>query len=198
MSAKLHEVPEDQTTASSTEAQWYVLKGKERFGPYGYTDVIRMLQEKTTFEFDFVWRKGMDGWQRIAELPDFAAEKISALFTDSKENDKIFFRRHYPRGKCDTSIVIHDNSRVWKGKALEMSEGGAGVSIENAMLLPGQNVYVHFKGSGKAQPFNVLCEVVSKQYLENIQHPAAAVMYGVKFINIQKQDREAIRTNVAA
>ena len=34
-----------------TQAQWYVLKGKNRFGPFMYVDVIRMLQEKSVFEF---------------------------------------------------------------------------------------------------------------------------------------------------
>jgi PilZ domain/GYF domain 2 len=200
MSVNLHEVNIDKTTLSSNfeGAEWYVLKGKERFGPYGYTDVIHMLQDKSVFEFDFAWCKGMESWKRIAELSIFSQSKISELFGKTGTDEKVFFRRHYVRGKCNNAVVIHDNSKIWKGKAVEMSEGGAGVIIENALLMPGQNIYIHFKGAGTAKPFNVLCEIVSKEFKDNIQHPATAVKYGVKFINIQKQDREAIRTNIAA
>ncbi len=185
-------------TADFTLSQWYVLKGKNRFGPFMYVDIIRMLQEKSVFEFDFVWCQGLEAWKRIAEVEVFGADKIRHLLGHTKTNDTVFFRRHHPRNKYECEIIVHDNSRVWRGKAIELSEGGAGVIIENAMILPGQNVYLHFKPGQITKPFNVLSEVVSKRYVKGIRDNETPVVYGIKFINIQKTDREAIRTNIAA
>ena len=39
--------------------EWFVLKGKDRFGPFSYREIIRMLQEKQVFEFDYVWKAPM-------------------------------------------------------------------------------------------------------------------------------------------
>lgn len=193
------QMPTPVATASDlSQAQWYVLKGKNRFGPFMFVDLIRMLQEKSVFEFDFVWCQGLEAWKRVAEVPVFAVDKIRHLFDTSKASEGIFFRRHYPRNNYDCEIIVHDNSRVWKGKAIELSEGGAGVVIENAMIVPGQNIYVHFKPGIITKPFNVLSEVVSKRFMKGIRMVDAPVIYGIKFINIQKQDREAIRANIAA
>jgi hypothetical protein len=181
-----------------TQAQWYVLKGKNRFGPFMYVDMIRMLQEKSVFEFDFVWCQGLEAWKRIAEIPAFYADKIRTLFEGTKANDTVFFRRHHPRNNYECELIIHDNNRVWKGKAIELSEGGAGVIIENAMILPGQNIYLHFKPGLITKPFNVLSEVVSKRYVKGVRDHETPIVYGIKFINIQKTDREAIRANIAA
>src|ERR1700677_3487525 len=66
-----------------TQAQWYVLKGKNRFGPFMYVEIIRMLQEKSVFEFDFVWCQGLEAWKRIAEVEVFGSEKIRHLLDHS-------------------------------------------------------------------------------------------------------------------
>ena len=177
-----------------TLAQWYVLKGKNRFGPFVYVDLVRMLQEKSVFEYDYVWAQGLEGWKRIAEINVFSADHIKGLFgTDEDKENKLFHRRNFPRAKYETTIIVHDNNSVWKGKTVELSEGGAGVVIDNAMILPGQNIYLHFKPGPLSKPFNVLSEVVSKRYMKGIRDKDAPVVYGIKFININKQDREAIR-----
>jgi hypothetical protein len=175
-----------------TTSQWYVLKGKNRFGPLMYLDLVRMLQEKSVFEFDYVWAQGLDKWKRIAELECFSCDHIRALFGQDGV-DSVFYRRSHPRARYETSLICHDNSSVWKGHTIEISEGGAGVIIQNAMLLPGQSVYMHFRPGALSKSFNVLSEIVSKRFMKGIREPEAPVLYGIKFVNIQKQDREAIR-----
>lgn len=177
-----------------TNGQWYVLKGKNRFGPFVYLDLVRMLQEKSVFEYDYVWVQGLEGWKRIAEINLFSADHIRGLFgSDDQTENKLFHRRNHPRSKYEATIIVHDNNSVWKGKTVELSEGGAGVIIENAMILPGQNVYLHFRPGPLSKPFNVLSEVVSKRYIGGLKDKDAPVVYGIKFININKQDRESIR-----
>jgi len=174
--------------------EWYVLKGKNRYGPFPYLDLLRMLQEKAVFEFDYVWHQGLETWKRIAEVPKFTAEAIrEAMNAQEVLEAQVFFRRCHERAEYECPVIIHDNQRVWKGKSLQISEGGAGVLMENAMMLPGQNVYLHFKPSPHSKAFNVLCEIVSKRYVKGVKNKDAPLLYGIKFINIHKQDREAIK-----
>jgi hypothetical protein len=169
---------------------WYILRGEERQGPFEFTDVVRLLQEKIIFEYDFVWRNGMENWIRIAEVQDFSPDAIRSVLKADKD---IFVRRKHARLMYECPLVAHDNKSFWPGYTLEISEGGAGVVIENAMLLPSQNIYLHFKPGSHTKPFNVLCEVVSKKYIQNVKDRLDPMVYGVKFINIPKQEKDLIK-----
>ena len=185
----------EETHPEASETQWYVLKGKNRYGPFIFLDVVRMLQEKSVFEFDYVWRDGLDNWKRLAEVSEFEASKIRALISEHNPRAPLVFHsRRHKRFKYECPLVAHDNAQVWMGKTVELSEGGAGIQMENALILPGQNVYIHFKPGPTSKPFNVLCEVVSKKYEKGISNKSALVVYGVKFINIHKQDSDEIKT----
>lgn len=182
--------PGDASKARShlESIEWYVLKGENKFGPFTYTDIVRMLQQKTLFEFDYVWHQGQVTWARIAEIDDFKPTRIKryrdAMRMDVKE---IFFRRRHNRIPYGSSIIIHDNKRVWKGIGIEISPGGAGIVMENAMILPGQNLFLHFQPAVDVPPFNAICEVVSKRYNKGVSHVSSPITYGVKFIRIGKQ-----------
>ncbi len=179
----------------STEMDWFILKGESRQGPFGFTDVIKMLQQKVLFEYDYVWRQGMESWTRVAQLPDFSPDRIRAVMkTKEAKSEEVFFRRKFARLKYNCSIVAHDNKNFWSGHTTELGEGGAGIVIENAMIMPGQSVYLHFKPGESTKSFNVLCEVVSKKYLKNIKDRNAPMVYGVKFINIPKSEKDIIKS----
>ncbi|MDZ4677541.1 MAG: GYF domain-containing protein [Oligoflexia bacterium] len=176
--------------------EWFVLKGKDRHGPYLYSGMIKMLQQKILFEFDYIWHQGMASWMRIAEVADFQPEHIRTIIKSMSviEASEIFFRRKHTRSPYECPVIIHDNSRVWKGHSIEVSDGGAGIIMENAMVLPGQNVYLHFKPGPHSKSFNVLCEVVSKRYVKGIKDKNTPLVYGIKFINIQKLHKEELKT----
>lgn len=163
--------------------EWFVLKGENRYGPFALTELIKMLQEKSLFEYEYIWRSGMSNWQRVAEVDEFKPEKIREL-KEVKDMSEVFFRRRHARAKYDGSIIVHDNKRVWKGRGIEISAGGAGLVIENSMLIPGQVLYLHFKPGDGVPPFNAVCEVVSKRFLKGIKHQEQAIHYGVKFTTI--------------
>src|SRR5690606_4287465 len=79
-------------------AEWFVLKGENKYGPFSYPELINMLQQKLIFEFDFVWHSEMSNWQRVAELPSFKSEKVRALKeTSMPEISDVFFRRRHRR-----------------------------------------------------------------------------------------------------
>lgn len=175
----------------NNEKQWFVLKGENKYGPFGYTELLKMLQEKSLYEYDFVWRTELSAWKRIADLEDFKPEKIKSLSTSvSAEVKDAFFRRRYARASYNASLIVHNSKSVWKGRGLEISSGGAGIVIDNRDLEPGQTLFLHFKAGDGVPPFNAICSIVSKQHVEGPEKP---VRYGVKFTSISHQVQQAIK-----
>ncbi len=180
---------------SGPDSLWFLLKNGEKTGPFTYPDVLKMLQQKHVFEYEHGWKQGMETWLRLAEIPEFSAEHIRHL-QKSKEAKKedIFVKRKVDRMPYKCEIVAHNNKTFWSGYVTELSEGGAGAVIQNAMLMPGQNVYVHFRPGDRTQSFNVLCEVVSKKFVKNLKDRNAPLIYAIKFVNIPKHEKDLIKT----
>ena len=175
----------------SESSEWYVLKGENKFGPFSYTEVVKMLQQKLVFEFDFAWKPSMENWSRIAELNDFQYENVKSLKEkDMPDLEEVFFRRRHRRANYGGTIIVHDNKKVWKGQGVEISGGGAGIIMENAMIVPGQELFLHFKPGDGVPPFNARCEVVSKKYIDGVKEKDAPIRYGIKFIELNQETQE--------
>lgn len=174
------------------EKEWFVLKAENRYGPFSYVELIRMLQEKNLFEYDYIWNPSMTAWSRVAELEDFKPEKIRTLKDSGHpEVQEVFFRRRHARAAYGASLIIHNNKKVWKGEAIEISAGGAGLKIENSDLQPGQTLFLHFKPGDGVPPFNAICTIVSKQMPRGNGGPHP--QYGVKFTSINRTVQAAIK-----
>ena len=59
--------------------------------------------------------------------------------------------------------------------------------IENATLVPGQVVLLHFSSGDGLPAFNALCEVVSKKFQSDVNSTSAPINYGLRFIKIDTQ-----------
>lgn len=185
----------DTTTALPP---WYILKNENKFGPYAYLDLVRMLQTKQLMEYDFIFQDGMDGWKTVAEISDFSEEKIRSLKDSGHlEIAEVFFRRRYLRTQYGASILIHDNKKVWKGQSLEISPGGAGFYVDgdDVSAKVGQNLFLHFKAGDGVPPFNAVCMVVNRT-VKMGTHPGegAKTKFGVKFTNVSQNVQMAIKT----
>jgi hypothetical protein len=181
-----------------TLQEWYILKWDNKYGPFSYVEVVKMLQGKSVFEFDYIWRAGEENWKRIAEVEHFSIHTISELFKQ-KEDPAIkdsFFRRRHERKNFNGSIIVHDNDRVWKGDAIEISEGGAGIVMHNALIKPGEKIFLHVKPGDSVPPFNAICEVVSKKFSKGVNSREEPVKYGVRFLKIQSQHLESIKAYI--
>ena len=180
------------------EKEWYVLREGNNFGPYSVLEVIQMLQEKSLFEYDYVWNQDLPAWRRIAELAEFKAETIKNLKeSDDHSVSEIFFRRRHARASYGCSLILHDNKNIFKGKSIEISAGGAGIVIASQALQPGQTVFLHFQTGEGVPPFNALCLVVSKQFVKNSPgrpNELMSVKYGVHFTSISQNIRESIKS----
>lgn len=171
----------------TNQQEWYILKWDNKYGPFSLLEVVGMLQSKSLFEFDYIWKVGQESWMRIADKEEFHPSQILNLYGKKDKNtdlENVFFRRRHERKSFNGSIIIHDNQKVWKGDAIEISEGGAGIIIYNSMINPGEKIYLHFKPGDQVPPFNAICEVISKKYSKDIEGRDSPVKYGVKFLKI--------------
>lgn len=188
-------LPPELEELSLHQKEWFVLRDGNNHGPFCRLEIIQMLQEKTLFEYDSIWKNKMQTWKPLAEVPEFSVEAIREL-AESKEEKvtEIFFRRRHPRAAYGASLIVHNSKMVFKGHAFEISAGGAGILIDNNALHPGQSLFLHFQPGDGVPPFNAVCQIVSKQYVTTTatrdEHP---IKYGVKFTNLSQSVRESIK-----
>jgi len=176
---------------SSPPTEWFVLKGDSRLGPFSYTDVVKMLQEKTVYSYDFVWNEGWDNWKRISETSPFKEDSVRSLYT-AGESKSVFTKREFNRQKFDGRVMIHDNLMLWSGRGTEISRGGVGITLKNAMMTPGQNVFVHFTGTQDWPAFNATCEVMNKKMSES----RLGFEYGLKFLTLSQEAQDSFYKKV--
>ncbi|MEK2646490.1 GYF domain-containing protein [Bdellovibrio sp. BCCA] len=178
------------------DKEWFILKEGNNYGPFCQLELIQMLQEKTLFEYDYIWHAKLPAWKRVAEVEEFSSDKIRGM-KDSKDVDvaEIFFRRRHARASYGASLIVHNNKTVFRGQALEISAGGAGVLIDTPNLQPGQSLFLHFQPGDGVPPFNAVCQIVSKQFVKDASNATTAepVKYGVKFTTLSQSARESIK-----
>ncbi|MBC7464594.1 MAG: DUF4339 domain-containing protein [Bdellovibrio sp.] len=163
---------------------WYILKQNNNYGPFSQGEMVQMLQSKTLFEFDFIWKKGLESWKRLADVPEFTADSMKELYqTFNKDpNSEIFFRRRHARVGFQSSLIIHDKKRVFKAHSLEISAGGAGLVIENVDFKLDSELHLHFCPSEGVPAFNTACKIVSR----------SGNKYGVQFSNVTTMIKDTI------
>jgi len=182
--------PVTATSSSQEGADWYVQKGQHRYGPFTYLQVLKGLQDKTIYEFDMI-SKDTENWCRIAELQEFSADAVRALQETAEPS--VFATRRFPRVEFDVEVIVHDNSKVWMGRAFEASAGGTGLVIENATLVPGQTLLLHFAGREDLPAFNALCEIVGKKFSKEIRSENSPVQYAVRFVKLDSKVEKAVQ-----
>lgn len=177
----------------ATSNEWHVLKGETQHGPYTYEDMIKMLQSKAIFEFDYVWSPHMDHWSPLAELPEFSSDRILRLVEKSVDSDS-FEKRKTERIICNIETYVHDNKKMWVGKAINLSEGGALVQIDNPLLLPGDNIVIHFKKShDKTSCFNARAVILTKRFSKQKIVHDTSLQYAVKFTEVNNFGMKQIK-----
>lgn len=178
--------------SSFKEKEWYVLKEGKNYGPFSQTDLIHMLQTKTLFEYDYVWNQKFNSWKTVSEVPEFSSEHIKALKESGQPDiNEVFFRRRHARAKYGCSLIIHNNKTVFKGRTIEISQGGAGIIADNVDFVPGQTLYLHFKPGDNVPAFNSICLIVSKKTEKT--RDGVQYKYGVKFTSVPQNVKEKIR-----
>lgn len=166
---------------------WYILKQENNYGPFSQLEMIQMLQSRTLFEFDFIWRHGLDSWKRLAEVSEYSPDRIKEIFETMKSqpsttDKEIFFRRKHARAQYGSSLLLHDRKKLYKGESFEISAGGAGFIAHDVEFDIEKQLYLHFKPSDQVPAFNAICKVVNK----------VGDKYGVQFIHVSAAAKEKI------
>lgn len=176
----------------STPNEWHVLKGETQYGPYSYEEMLSMLQNKTLYGFDFVWSPHLDGWTTLSDLAEFSADRISRIVEKSDDPD-VFHRRTHERVHCKLPVYIHNNVKFWTGTVESLSSGGALILMENPLLLPGDQITIHFKSlQPDGKPFNAKGEIITKRLTkQRIEHDSQ-LYYAIKFDVVQPSGEKDI------
>lgn len=171
------------------ETEWFVLREENQFGPYTYFDLVKLLQNHKVSEYDYVWNCNMDSWKKVSELIEFSEDRLKQLAKDPKnELSEVFFRRRFARKPLGASLIVHNQKSVWKGLVLEISQGGAGLVLDEKDLAPNAPLFLHFKPHDHIPPFNAVCTVVSKRLNAEKKY-----IYGVKFTHVSQLVQKAIK-----
>lgn len=168
-------------SSSPHDVEWFIMKGQSQFGPFTPADLLRLMQEKTLFEFDFVWNSSMKDWKRLAEIAEFSKESIQTHLKNPKTKES-FFKRQHPRTPFQGKVIVHDQDSFWLAEGKEISDGGMGLFIKNALIVPGQVLTFHVKSQGERPAFNIKGEIVSKQYVGGARSRSERIEYGVRFL----------------
>jgi hypothetical protein len=136
----------------------------------------------------------MEQWKRIAEIPDFTENNIKRLFDEGgKLKKEIFEQRQFKRHKFNGRVIIHDNMSLWGGEGIEISKGGVGVTMKNSMIVPGQQLTVHFSQHEGIPAFNAVCEVISKKFVND----NTPIEYGLRFVSLTQEVQDQFYKKVA-
>lgn len=180
---------------SMSDKDWFMLREGKNHGPFCQLEIIQMLQEKSLFEYDFLYHAKLNSWRCIAEIEDFSNENIRKV-KESGDSDvsEVFFRRRHARASYTASLIVHNNMKVFRGQALEIGAGGAGVLINSQDLQLGQSLFLHFQPGEGVPPFNAVCQIISKQFVRETSSAEEPVKYGVKFTTLSQSVRDSIKT----
>lgn len=176
--------------------EWYILKGETKYGPFTYTEMIQMMQQKLFFNFDYVWAPHLEQWTTAMDLPDFSTDRLTRLIEKSPEAEKMFNRRRYRRVLLHVDILAHNNLNLWSGRIENLSEGGALAFIGTPLLLPGDIIACHLRGRSKHpdRAFNCTVEIIAKRLTkQRIEHDTG-IYYAVRFVHIEEENLNQVRT----
>ncbi|NUN05733.1 MAG: PilZ domain-containing protein [Bdellovibrio sp.] len=174
--------------AASNTAQWYILRGDMKYGPYEYKALISMIQNGELYDYNYVWASHIDNWTLVGDLQEFSKDRLCRLIETKDHLSGAFKARQFPRVDLSTPVYAHNDHTFFDGQTLSVSENGALVLLNDPLLLPGQKVLLNFRTSEvNPQPFNVLCEVVRKNYSKQRLNVKSGLHYAVRFLQVQDQ-----------
>ncbi|MBV2167184.1 MAG: PilZ domain-containing protein [Bdellovibrio sp.] len=175
---------------ATTNDQWYILRGEMKYGPYDYKSLITMIQNSELYDYNYVWASHLENWTLLGDLQEFSKDRLCRLIETKDHLAGVFKERQFPRVNLEVPIYAHNDHSFFDGHTLSVSENGALVLLNDPLLLPGQKILLHFRSSEEnPQTFNVLCEVVRKNYSKQRLNVKSGLHYAVRFLQVQDQGK---------
>lgn len=177
--------------------QWYVLRGETKYGPFEYGAMIRMLQTNELYDYNYIWAPHLESWTLLNEIPDFSRDRLARLIENNAEVKSAFITRTSPRVDVTIQVYGHNNHLFFDGHSLSLSESGALLMLNTPLLLPGQDLLIHFREDDQnSRAFNTTAQIVRKNFTRNRLNVKSGLQYAVKFQQVSQSGREALKNFV--
>lgn len=177
-------------------AAWYVLIGKQEYGPYKYKKIIQMLQSNQLMDCNYVRASHLTDWTPIYQLEEFSRDHLQFLMRKDPEYATVFIERRQKRIEVKIPVVGHNRHRFFEGEIVSLSEGGGLCLLNSDVLQVGDSVKLQIQGE---VPFNLEGEILRKSIA---QSPAGAeasdIYYAIKFQSIPEIGIQQIKKHLLA
>lgn len=165
------------------ESKWYILRGENKYGPFEFSTMINMIQKGELFDYNYVWAAHMEGWQPLGEVEEFSKDRLSLIIKTQDPLSHAFSRRGADRAEVTIPFYGHNDEFFFTGYLNSISVNGALILINNPLLLPGQKVILHLSQNNvNAKSFNVLAQIVRKNFSRQRLNVKSGLNYAVKFV----------------
>lgn len=179
---------------SEAKQQWYILRGEMKYGPYDYSVLINMLQRGEVQDYNYVWAPHLEKWTLIGELADFSKDRLTIVMNSHPELKQAFLQRQFDRLDLKTSIYGHNEHQFFDGETISVSENGALALLNTPLLLPGQEILLHFRQSeANSVAFNTIARIVRKNFSKQRINVHSGLHYAVRFEQLPKFALEQIK-----
>ncbi len=184
---------EMRATNNNSDQNWYILRGDMKYGPYEYKSLITMIQNGELFDYNYAWAPHMEQWGMVGDLPEFSRDRLCRLIETKDHLAGAFKDRQKARADLITPVYAHNDHSFFDGNTLSVSENGALVLLNDPLLLPGQQLLLHFRES-KNNPiaFNTLAEIVRKNFSKQRLNVKSGLHYAVRFLHVQDHGKEQL------
>ncbi|MBX3035153.1 MAG: PilZ domain-containing protein [Bdellovibrionaceae bacterium] len=182
------------TTAQAVQNQWYILRGENKYGPFEYSAMIRMMQNNELYDYNFVWAPHLDSWTLVGELADFSKDRLARLIENADGMRGSFKDRACPRVDVQLPVYGHNGQIFFDGQSLSLSENGALLLLNSPLMLPGQELLIHFRSVTDALPaFNLRAEIVRKNFTRTRLNVKSGLHYAVRFTQVSEPGQHSIK-----
>jgi hypothetical protein len=200
----------------SKATSWYIpnATGTEVVGPLSLEEVETKIRNGELRPDSFVFATHMKAhrWHRVFEVHEFqkflgtapvaalprhlggskiTTERIDFTTIEGEYGKENVYRR-YPRIPFETEILVHNHSKLVKGKVFDISEKGTSLLIDDHQLFEkGDEVVVTFRnGRDNLGTFSAPAVVV------RVNNDGMSTRYGIFFLRLNPKVRRKIAQHI--
>lgn len=177
---------------TTTMDQWFILRGEEKFGPFEYGSMIRLMQDNEVTDSNYVWAPHLEQWTAMGELAEFSRDRLARL-VERGDLKEAFNRRASPRAPVEIALFGHNGEIFFDGRTLSVSQHGALALLNSPLLLPGQTVQLHLRTGVLAKPILLKAEVLRKNFSRRRLNVKSGLHYALRFVDATPEQIQQLK-----
>jgi hypothetical protein len=150
-------------------ALWHYAHHGKSHGPFSKEELVQELKNLDSLGEAMLWTKGMKEWAPLFEFHEI----LNAIGIN---------KRQFPRADIQGNAVIKSAEAALNGSLVSIGEGGCGIVVQNANLVPGQAVTLELQSRAFRDPLHCKAEV---RYV-------SGTIVGMKFSHVSMEAKGAI------